>query len=264
MVEKAVYLSDMDKVGNLDKGYDRLYFGVEFCELNIPSFHEAGKAFDTAREHGMSFTFVTPYVTDYGIEKITRLLDELAELGTMEVVVNDYGVLRLFKEGYRPLQPVFGRLLTKQKRGFGLYKGILEYPDELIDYFRSSNVDNDNIRRFLRDSGIERVEMDNLIHGSSVGLEGSGISGSLYVPYGYISTTRFCPWAFEGKSWENLKNMCKKSCSLNVLALDSETMAETIYMRGNTQFFRNDMIPTDEHLLHLGIDRLVYEPDIPI
>jgi hypothetical protein len=39
-------------------------------------------------------------------------------------------------------------------------------------------------------------------------------------------------------------------------------MPVTILLKGNSQFFRNDKLP--ENLEEMGIDRLIFEPEIPI
>lgn len=263
-MEQAIYLNDINKIDDLDARYGRLYYGVEFCENDMPSVRDAQTAYRKAADHGMSFTLVTPYVTDYGIRKTAELFNGLSDLGEMEVVINDYGTLMLLEEGYTAFEPVLGRLLVKQKRGFGLYKDALAYPENVIKHFMSSNIDYHAMREFLKKKGITRVEFDNMIQGIDPDLEGSGLSGSLYVPYGYVTTTRLCPWSYKSGKWDGVRQICERTCSIDVLTLESDIMRQTIYMRGNTQFFKNETVPSEEYLSRTGINRIVFEPDIPI
>ncbi len=263
-MKKVLYISDLKGLKEISGDYDRLYFGAEFCELNIPSIEDVKMAQDFAREHSMSFSLITPYVTDHGIGKVRELLGLIDDKENIEIIINDFGILHMLSEEDRSFDLVLGRLLVKQKRGFGISSESKSYPKDLEKHFRSLNVDVQIIAEYLKQAGIQRVELDNLLQGIDVKLRDVGLSGSLYYPYGYVTTTRFCPWSYSGSSWQNLKNECQKSCRLDTLVFDGDIIAQAIYMRGNTQFYKKDDLPEDAIIDQMGIDRLVFEPDIPL
>jgi len=139
-------------------GYRRLYFGQEFCERLLPTRSQLDEMQERARELGLAFTLVTPYVTEEGLEQVEALVGHLSGCDSRaEVVVNDWGVLYWLRETHPDLVPVLGRLLTKQKRGPRILnlKGIV--PDTMIDHFRRSNVDLPVLVEFLGRMGIKRV-----------------------------------------------------------------------------------------------------------
>ena len=93
-------------------------------------------------EQVLDFTFVTPYVTDEGLKILESLFPEIEEkkLGS-EVVLNDWGILRILNERHPNLEPVMGRLLNKMKRGPRLMNLLDILPQSSIDYFRSCSLD---------------------------------------------------------------------------------------------------------------------------
>jgi collagenase-like PrtC family protease len=63
-----------------------------------------------------TFTFVTPYVGNLMLARIEESLEYLNSLNIknpIEVVVNDFGVLRLINTKYKNLKVVFGRVIHK-------------------------------------------------------------------------------------------------------------------------------------------------------
>ena len=262
-MEKAVLIGnivDLDKAA----GYDRLYFGVEFCEIKIPTPDEVAKAFAFADDNVLKFTLVTPYVTDRGLAAIQKAAGALPQDGRAEVVVNDYGALSLIRDIRPDLNPVFGRLLTKQKRGFGVSLYQDDAPPALAAHWRLANIDMPVLRSYLENLDISRAELDNLAGGFDSDLQNSGLSGSLYYPYGYVTTTRYCPWVFDGKGWPNLKGACGRPCLRGIIEERGEVFSQELYLAGNAQFYENQALPAENELLRKGIDRIVYEPNIPV
>ena len=262
-MEKAVLVG---KIADLEEaaGYDRLYFGVEFCEIKIPTPDEVTAALAFAYDNGLSFTLVTPYVTDRGLAAIQKAAGILPHGGGAEVVVNDYGALSLIRDIRPDLNPVFGRLLTKQKRGFGVSAYRNDAPPALTAHWRLANIDTPALRSYLESLDISRVELDNLAGGFDSDLRGSGMKGSLYHPYGYVTTTRYCPWAFNGTGWPNLKGVCGRPCLRGMIEERGEAFSQALYLAGNAQFYENKALPDEEELTGKGIDRIIYEPDLPV
>ncbi len=113
--EKALFISRKENLKYLTDEFQRVYYGDEFCDRLIPSEKELKEVMAEVKEKGLSFTFVTPYVTEAGLNKLIKLFSVLPE--KTEVVVNDWGAFRVIKERFSGLVPVLGRLMIKLKRG---------------------------------------------------------------------------------------------------------------------------------------------------
>jgi len=267
-MEKAVYVSKTSHLDLATKEYERLYFGNDFCQNLIPLEKELDLAIKSAEKKGQTFTLVTPYVTDDGLEKLKPLFRKLSEdKPEAEVVVNDWGVLRLLNREYGSMQPVLGRLLNKMKRGPRILNVIDKMPKSALSYFQKSNVTIPEYRKLLNRHRIKRIEFDNLLQGIELDLNytDTPLRGSLYAPYAYVTTTRLC--LTNGCDRIGEKDRigifpCRKECQKYTFKLTNKDMPVPMVLKGNTQFFRNDNIP--ENLEPKGIDRVVWQPEIPI
>jgi hypothetical protein len=227
-------------------------------------------------------------VTNPGVESLEKLFTWLRDNKiNCEVIINDYGVLDLLNEKYRALLPVFGRLLTKQKRDPRIlrlrktkpeknkffknkdgYYVILskKAPDSVISYYKETNINVPIIRSFLKSYRMKRAEIDNLLQGIRLEIPKSDLSVSLYIPYGYITTTRLC----SANPFRNIKSFsckisfCRKECKKYDVRLKGKYVPKVIYKKGNTMFFKNKKVPAQKELSRIGIDRIVYQPEIPI
>lgn len=261
--EKAYYISSLRGLGKIPAGYSRVYFGAEFCQWRLPGPQTAVNAYNKAREAGLGFTLMTPWVTDVGIKKLRALFKALVSNGAggVEVVVNDLGVLMLLRKEFRGLVPVLGRLLVKQKR-CPRVPGIMdELPEAGREVYLRSNIDDPVTAAFYRKMGIKRVELDNPLQGIEADLKGVRLKGSVYAPYAYVTTTRHCPASYDDRLWQSLSGCKLKGCARNILKLSSPEHEAPLIMRGNTQFVRNDTLPDD--LKAMGIDRIVHMEDVP-
>lgn len=262
-MEKAVLVSRVDDL-KAAEGYDRLYFGVEFCEIKIPFVDEVKQAFAYSRSNNIRFTLVTPYVTDSGLAAVERAFAVLPDDGSVEVVANDFGVLRRLLKSYPKLIPVLGRLLVKQKRGFGISSQQKDAGPALAEHWRSAAADSETVQSYLVELGVNRVELDNLVQGMSSDFSKSRMAASVYAPFGYVTTTRYCPWAFDGATWPNMRGRCGRPCLRGMIEGTGDVFERTIFLAGNAQFYKNDVLPPAKELLGKGIDRIVYETNIPV
>lgn len=244
------------------KKISRLYFGQEFCERLLPGKSDMEKALEFADKHEMEFTFVTPFVTERGLEMWEELLEHLHNLNPgVEVVINDLGIFHLIREKHTDFKPVLGRLLTKQKRGPRILRLQGKVPDEMIDHFRRFNADVPQVSGFYQKLGFTRIELDNTLQGIS---RDGDMPASLYFPYIYVSTTRMCLTNNCDDRKESLRAIfpCKKECQKIHFRISHREIPVDVIVAGNTQFIHNDRLP--ENLEELGIDRLIFEPEIPI
>ncbi|MFH1775826.1 MAG: hypothetical protein ABH839_04160 [Chloroflexota bacterium] len=263
-MEQALFIAKVEHLKYYEPRFSRIYFGNEFCQQLIPSVGDLERVLDFVGQNNLDFTLVSPYVTDRGLEGLEPLLAATAEgKPGSEVVFNDYGVWRVLKGRYRGLSPVMGRLLNRMKRGPRLMTVIDKLPSSTVDYFRSSNLAVPVLRWFLAESGVSRVELDNVLQGMDFNLD--GLKASLYWPYAYVTTTRLC-LANCGEEPESREKIgifpCERECRKYTFYLENEAMPVPLIRKGNTIFFENEALPDD--MSGLGIDRIVVEPELPI
>ncbi len=265
-MEQALYITKTENFRYWMDDFRRLYFGIEFCERLLPSGQQLTKAIDFAREKEGNFTLVTPYVTSEGMKKAEKLITLLSETEPgSEIVFNDWGIFHLLQEKKYPLQPILGRLLNKMKRGPRILPIREKIPSSSLNYFMTPGVSIPSVRSFLISKGIERIEFDNLLQG--LNLEGipNELHLSLYLPYAYITTTRFCFMASADQQ-ENFKIgvlPCRKQCKDYAFSLFNPVMSTPLIRKGNTIFFSNDQLPV-KYLRDHYIDRIVIQPEIPL
>ena len=272
-VERAVF---DNKTKTLVGNFRRLYFGNEFCEELIPPLPLLKSRQALARESGKDFTFVTPFVTDNGLEKLDKLFRFLDKTSPCEVVFNDWGVFSLL-ECFPRLIPVMGRLLTRQRRdprvlnllrgkqkravksgpGRKLVKISKDVPAGFSSYHASCAVNSPYLQDFLMSRGIHRVEIDRLIWGMEIKLRPQ-IKLSVYYPYGYVSTGRMC-WKFSLKF-----GACARQCQKYCFRFRDPSLPVPFFGIGGTLFYKYDAPPLDKcHDLNAAGLRLVYQPRLP-
>jgi hypothetical protein len=271
MIEKALFIDDEKQLENSDK-FTRIYFGAEFCQNLIPRPAEVKKIIRKIRKGGKNITFMTPFVTNDGLEKVNAVLEYLdKDAAGCEVVFNDWGVFKIIRDNFRNIEPVMGRLLVKQQKDpmigaeifnsrakskvFSTYGNSVcvsirkTIPAAVRRYFRATSADNELTQRYLLDNGIKRMEMDNLPWGMKIKIR-KQFGLSMHFPYGYITTTRLC----------GLLNLtyskCRKECKKYYLELKNYC-SEPVYISGNTVFYKSKM-PDISVLKKHNIDRIVF------
>lgn len=259
--------------------FSRVYFGNEFCQHLIPSRDSLVRIYSAAEVMGLAFTFLTPYVTDEGIERLKPLFDFLADgKGGPEVVVNDWGVLRLLRREFPTLTPVLGRLMNKMLRdplATAYYTFHPLTPKQTLSALRQSNLTVPIYQAFLKGSGIAMVEVDNVVQGIDMNLKAMGLRGALYIPYGFVATGRICLFASLNQPKEKkftVSTICSKECqrhsaecSYNEPPFKGNPFV--LLHRGNTVFYPQGKNLLRSALLHAeakGIERIVYQPRIPM
>jgi hypothetical protein len=116
-------------------------------------------------------------VTDHYLEHLKVCFDILTRiLESVEVVVNDWGVMRLIRKHYSRITPILGRVLNRSHNDF-----------------RQSNAANLKyfpFRRFLWNYGVRRVEFDCPIQTTGINLEKAALGASLYFPFDCCAINR--------------------------------------------------------------------------
>ncbi len=254
----------------------RVYFGNEFCEHRIPAEAEFEASVAEVRAVGLPFTFVTPPVTDPGLERLAGLFARLeALLPGSEVVVGDWGTARILQERFTSLKPVLGRLLVKFLRDPRLTPRFLlpDSPPASLIAFQQCSVTLPGFREVLGKLGIDRVELDNLFQGMAVDFAGLGLRPAVHVPFGYVTRGRICLIGNQHLAAEQkfgALSRCRREClKVEVRLRDRNRRADGgVYdyvQRGNTVFYEQ----TGPHLMRALAwaatqgARLVFSPELP-
>jgi len=258
--------------------FSRCVYGNEFCEHLIPERERLEEVLAAAHEQDLNLTLVTPYVSDAGIALLHPLLDLLNEdCGTHEVVFNDWGVLNILRREFTNLTPVQGRLMNKSLRDpriTGVY-GSSEAPAAALVSLRRSNLDCSSYTSFLSSVGVESVELDNLPQGLDLDFTEAEMSAALYLPFGFISTSRICMAA--GIHYPRPEKFqpaapCHHECQTHLLEYTYtnspfDNRDQRFYLKGNTYFYvhSESMIRGALEQARAGlINRIVFQPRLPM
>lgn len=249
-MERALFLNRL--VTPLPEGFQRLYFGAEFCPWAFPRLETIGEALSASRAAGWSFTLATPVLAESVLPQIRRILVEIAPLLRPgdEILVSDLGAVALAREAAPDIPLILGRVLSGQKRGPQILD--LELSADAMRYFRQGSWYGGETVALLGEIGVRRVELDNLLQGFDP--LPAPLAGSLHLPYAMVTSSRNCPWRPAGSPG------CDSGCG-EVFTLREAGSAILLYQGGNTQFLHNDTLPPDPR--KLGIDRLVFHPRLP-
>jgi glycosyltransferase involved in cell wall biosynthesis len=283
-MEKAIFFNKLDdfKKIKITPKYSRVYFGTEFCQKLIPARQSVEYLLNCTKKIKVAFTFVTPFVTDKGLERLRDIFLLLKkEQDLIEVVVNDWGVLRLINQEFRQLKPVLGRLMFRLKRDPRIPTLINEtqksvrfkdasgntvvvlpkrIPEALKEAYCKTNIDFDEVSEFLLSNRINRVEVDNLLQGLSLDLP-KKISGSVYFPFGYLTVTRYCPVSVNSHGKTRI-GKCNRECQKYFWKMRSSCIPKILYRKGNAQFYKNSKLSIKQWE-EMGINRLIYEFSLP-
>ena len=272
-IERAIFVKHDTPMKNI-ASFDRVYYGAEFCEHLIPNVAEVRQVYEQILIRNKKMTFVTPYVTNKGLQSLGNIFTYLNRLDVnMEIVFNDWGVFRILQRQYSNLVPVLGRLLTKQKRDplvqqvvferqtpgksyeINSKKMYLYYPrsvsSSIRNHFRGSLINVPLFQKFLLSNSVRRMEIDNLLWDMKV-MCTKNIGISVYLPFGYVTTTRLC----------GLINLsyakCKKECEKQSIVLHVKNTPSPLYVSGNTIFYKS-RIPSLKYLRAHRIDRIILQ-----
>jgi hypothetical protein len=265
--------------------FSRCAFGSEFCEHLIPTTAAVESAFCAARARGLAFTLLTPYVSNEGVAALRPLFDLLTSRGNAEVVFNDWGTLNLLRREFPPLKPVQGRLLNKSLRDprvTAMYAANPHGPNpagaalaSTLTVLQRSNLDCESYSRLLSRFGVDSVEMDNLPQGNDLGFAENGLKVGVYLPFGFISTSRVCMAA--GLHYPKHDKFqpgapCRHECQTHLLeyAYTNSPFGnrdQKFYLKGNSYFYVNTepMLRALFEQTRTGrIARMVFQPRLPM
>lgn len=253
----------------------RIAAGTEFCENLIAPPETILAISDRAAALGLPFTYLTPYASDTGLARLRPVLAALAQRGGCEVVFNDWGVLRVLRREFPPLEPVLGRLLNKSLRDPRITGQLAETQHDLLAArsLRATNLDSSAYVDMLIASGVRRVEMDNLPQGLDLSTVDNRFRVSVHAPFGFIATGRSCMAA--GLGYDDTEKFahglpCRHECQSHQVVFDYtnspfENRDQQFLLKGNTYFFEHTPLMTERLLTQQArIDRLALALRLPM
>lgn len=179
----------------------RLYFGVAFCQHLLPSPEDAVAAALLARERGWGLTVLTPYVTDAFLDRTREVIAALvqADAPDLEVVVEDWGLLRVLRRDFPQLRRILGRGLNRMTRDPRVPDVGPEHlgGDQPPPSWGGSSLGSAAFQALLRRLGVERAETDVPLQGP--GPMGSPLPTAVHLPYGMVASGRICMVSAYGK-----------------------------------------------------------------
>ena len=230
-----------------DRRRARLFYGPEFCESLLPTERVLLAAYRSSAETYGGFTFVTPPASDAALAKLRGHFAILAEQDRpVEVVVNDWGVLRLLGETSNRLKPVLGRLMNKMLRDPRITPriGAEALLPEAALVTRQSALTSPSYNALLRSHGIEMIELDNLYQGIEIDFVGLGLRPSVHVPFGFVASGPACFFAGmhqpKEKKFAN-DTACRLECQTYIGQMTDSAAAARgapLVTQGNTVFYR--------------------------
>ena len=255
--------------------FTRCAFGTEFCEHLIPAPAALQAVLDAARARALQFTLLTPYVSNAGLAALHPLFELLSEGD--EVVFNDWGVLNLLRRDFAHLTPVQGRLLNKALRDprVTTQYAAAPSPPTALATLQRSNLDCASYTAWLKRLGVRMVELDNLPQGNDLSFAEHGVGIAVYLPFGFISTSRVCQAA--GLHYRKPDKFqpgapCRHECQTHLLEYTYTNSPfgnrdQKFYLKGNSYFYAHT-----EAMLHTlceqarggQIARLVFQPGLPL
>jgi len=191
------------------KGFDRVYIGSEFCQNRLPT---AAAFLKLEKMFRGPVTLATPLLTDGGLDQAMTLVKALTAVKRkkpLEIVVNDWGLLRLIKKN-KLARPVLGRLLM----------------------WEIGEMDKPFLNAFCREYRVAGVETDS----AEILEKLKGVSGPVHFhyPFRFKSVTRYCSYIRDFNS-----AACGLECGPAFVRLSSKAIPEPIYMQGNAYFIPN-------------------------
>jgi len=240
----------------------KVRFGPEFCDVKLPSLETLEEAYTLASEGGKEFAYVTPRVSNTGLEKIRAHLNFLSKKGKFDVIVNDFGVLNLLQQ-VPNLSPHLGRHLVYIPARCP-WKEITEREVSFLTrrrvakIFYQTGLNYEPTIRFFQNHGVQGVDIDAIPECFPYFsfLMKNGLAVSVHLHLTPVTVTRRCHTArFLGeKSPEN----CSKPCRTRAFLLKHDVLGVELFLCGNGVFKLKQPVKKEvKELRNLKVDEVV-------
>lgn len=280
-----------------------IYYWSDNCEYLSATKTELEKAIDLFKEFNKNypphvvrtFSFVTPYVWNKMLERLDESLAYLNDLNIknpIEVVVNDFWVLRLLNTKYKNLKPIFWRLIHKLLKtplidtywydvhpAWELIKNkstqeIKKLKDEIVKwqlrFYSSCEVSLDEYKWFLERYWINRVALDFMENREDLYNSKNywNVWIDLYYPWALIFTWRLCDTAAienPSKWFYATDDICPRTCNRYDIFFKLKTTWYNMIQRWNAWYrseLNLDFLP-DQFIKNQN-NRIIFAPFISV
>ncbi len=155
---------NMDNIGLFKKEINHVYIGSDYCSNLFPNDKLLIRLINQAYDENLSMTICYPPLVQMRLEQVKeslRIIDEFCqrENTTVELAINDWGMLQLLKEeNLNSFDLILGRLLNKRKKdprmehrmGYKKYK----------EWFGINNLCSEPFRKITDTYQISRYEFE--------------------------------------------------------------------------------------------------------
>ncbi|UCH02057.1 MAG: hypothetical protein JSV20_09665, partial [Candidatus Bathyarchaeota archaeon] len=240
---------------------DSVRFGPEFCEVKIPTQNMLTKAYQLALKGEKEFIYVTPRLSNRGIEKIRKQLVLLNDLGNVRIVVNDLGILN-FLDQYPNVQPHLGRQLS-------FVPARCPWASEIIDnggllarrwvgkVFTSTSLNFTLTVNLYRTLGFQYADVDWIprIFPCFDALVKMGFCLSLHLQLVPVTISRRCHTArFLG---EETPEECSRQCFSRTFLLENDAIKGKLFLHGNVVFSRTKPLKEFKKMREVKVAEIV-------
>jgi len=246
----------------VDRPIDRIHFGNEFCERLLPRSSQVRKVVNWSNDQNLALTLLTPMLADDGIARLPKLFEYLPDQS--EVVVNDWGVLRLLNKQFSHLRPVAGRQMSKMIKDPRLPSS--EWASAIPPGMQSSLYP-----KLMHRFGVASVETELRPFAELDDLKPNGLDLSVHLPYGYTLKGRICKPGSLSLDKQNKfapGHSCQKECLVYFSKMKRTEIQSPhelqSFLRGNTIFYRygEEQLKVLNEALEQGwVNRLVLAGD---
>jgi hypothetical protein len=243
--------------GNLiPEGWEGFRIGSEFCSQLVPSVKSV-RSISEKWDPG-SLSLVTSVAGPDEITDVLRAVTTAVSQGWGEVVVNDWGVLGELG-GMEGIGITAGRLLMRFRRGPGVFDPWDELDPATRRYFAWGPLYDSPFLAFLRDKGVDRIELDSPRHWLPLP-DLDGFRFSFHQDTRLISVSAACPWLYDEDkgTWNPLGN-CGRICTAhNDIVMTSPALKGPLLLRGRAIYERvKENIAALE--LPENVDRFIFD-----
>ncbi len=244
------------------KDISRIYIGNEFCHNLFPDKESLMNMLCKAQKENLSITLCFTYMRDCYIQNTLEILDNVYEWCShsynkkIEIVINDWGMLKILEDKSQFFSISLGVLLNKRKKDsrYVYKKGYIENRNLMAENSLNSSI----FQEFLKEYKINRYEYENCGYKISIA-EGKH---SLQMPFYVTNTSQYCPLYAMCKNLDRgkqeLVKACPKYCKDYVFAYPEHLKMTGRY---NSLFAFDETLLKDAEMLEYyvknGIDRIV-------
>lgn len=278
-----------------------IYYWSDNCEYLVWLENEVKTAYENFLEFNKNFpphksrvfSFVTPYVWDIMMEKLKKSLNYLNQINSktqIEVIVNDFGVLRYINNNCKNLKVVFWRLIHKILKtplidtfwydvhpDWELIKNkSAQEIDKLKDiiktwqlkFYNSSEVSLDIYKNFLQKNSVSRVALDYMEKRQDLFKNRENIWIDLYYPWALVFTWRLCDTSSvenPARGYYAVDEICPRTCNRIDVSYKIKTIWYNLIQRWNSAYRSEiNLDYLDDDFIKNNSNRLVFAPFITV